>query len=135
MLAEHRFRAPKASRRSAVLAAIEFTLGFLSAAEVDGEVARTVALAVMEAIGNVIRHSGSPRCHPDFELTVAVRRRCVVVEVIDFGPGFRLTRRLMPSAYAEHGRGIALMQELCDSVSYRREAGGNRLTLRKRLPS
>jgi len=97
----------------------------------SGEDAESLLLSVMEAIGNVIRHAaGKAR---DFSITVERARDIAVVEVLDHGPGFTLHPRPMPDVHAENGRGVPLMQRLCDSVEYSTSVEGNRLVLKKRL--
>jgi serine/threonine-protein kinase RsbW len=111
--------------------AVEYTMQRLEAADVAADTAESVVVAVKEAIGNVVRHAASA-AH-SFELIVGVRRGYVVIEVVDFGPGFRLSTCEMPDALAESGRGLPLMRRLCDSVAYHRSDAGNRLVLKKRI--
>ena len=120
-------------RQSVVDAALRYTRERLEAADVAKEAADCVLVAVLEALGNVVRHACAAARHPDFVLSVEVHRGCAVVEVIDHGPGFTLIKRQMPGAFAEGGRGLALMQSLCDSVSYTKDRDGNHLTIRKRI--
>ena len=91
----------------------------------------TFRLALLEAVGNVVRHAAG-KAH-DFSISVASRRKNAVVEVVDHGPGFELRSPRMPHAFAEGGRGVPIMQRLLDSVEYRQSADGNRLILKLRI--
>ncbi|HLW38364.1 MAG TPA: ATP-binding protein [Candidatus Eremiobacteraceae bacterium] len=105
----------------------------LRAANVEQETAAGVVLAIIEALGNVARHACKPFEPLRFELLLEVKRGCIVVDVVDYGPGFELRRATMPDPFAESGRGIPLMQRFCDSLEYRRGRSRNHLILRKRL--
>jgi anti-sigma regulatory factor (Ser/Thr protein kinase) len=105
----------------------------LRALRIDSASLEALELALLEALGNVVRHAAG-RAH-DFSIAIKRRGRTASVEVVDFGPGFELRRARMPQAYAEHGRGLPLMQRLCDSVEYftASNGDGNRLILKKRV--
>jgi serine/threonine-protein kinase RsbW len=105
----------------------------LRAANVEQETAAGIVLAIIEALGNIARHATRPFEPLKFELMLEVKRGCVVVDVMDYGPGFDLVPAAMPDPLAESGRGIPLMQRFCDSLEYRRGGGVNHLILRKRL--
>lgn len=113
-----------------VSVAVDHAESKLRAASVDAETASCVVLALIEAIGNVVRYASAG--HRGFELAVEVTNSDVVVKVVDFGPGFVLTSRPMPDVMAEEGRGIPLMQLLCDRVEYHRSRRRNALVLMKR---
>jgi anti-sigma regulatory factor (Ser/Thr protein kinase) len=98
---------------------------------VAAEAAALLEMAVMEAVGNVVRHAAQKTC--EFSVEIARDGDDAVVVVVDHGPGFELRSTDMPDAYQEYGRGLPLMQRLCDSVEYRAAAGGNRLVLKKRV--
>ena len=105
----------------------------LRVARVEQETAANVVLAIVEALGNVVRHACKPYEPLKFDLMLEVKRDYIVVDVIDYGPGFELQPTSMPDPLAESGRGIPLMQRLCDSLEYRRGSRRNHLILRKRL--
>ena len=105
----------------------------LHAANVEQETAAGIVLAIIEALGNIARHATRPLEPLKFELVLEVKRGCVIVDVMDYGPGFDLVPAAMPDPLAESGRGIPLMQRFCDSLEYRRGGRVNHLILRKRL--
>lgn len=105
----------------------------LRAAKVEGETADGVVLAIIEALGNVARHACKPYEPLKFDLMLEVKRGCITVDVVDYGPGFELRPAEMPDPLAESGRGIPLMQRFCDSLEYRRGNRRNHLILRKRF--
>ncbi len=92
-----------------------------------------IVLAIVEALGNVARHARHPAERVRFELLMDIGPTRVTIDVVDYGPGFELTKRKMPDPFSEAGRGIALMQRICDSIDYCRGASGNHLILQKRL--
>ena len=105
----------------------------LRAANVEQETAAGIVLAIIEALGNIARHATQPFEPLKFELMLEVKRGCVVVDVVDYGPGFDLVPAVMPDPLAESGRGIPLMQRFCDSLEYHRGGRVNHLILRKRF--
>ncbi|HLW37697.1 MAG TPA: ATP-binding protein [Candidatus Eremiobacteraceae bacterium] len=112
--------------------AVEFTNARLRLAHVPKGVAQTVVSAMVEGVGNAIRHAkvgGKPK----FVLSVRATNRHVTIEVTDFGPGFSLDGQSMPALLAEGRRGIPIMKALMDAVEYVRSDNGNRLRLKKFL--
>ena len=105
----------------------------LRAANVEQETAAGVVLAIIEALGNIARHASHPFEPLKFDLMIEIGRGMIVVDVVDYGPGFELRPVEMPDPLAESGRGIPLMRRFCDSLEYRRGNERNHLILRKRL--
>ena len=104
----------------------------LAAAHVDEETAASVSLAILEALGNIARHACRPSESLKFDLLLDIGHDLITVDVADYGPGFELHNYAMPDIFAESGRGIPLMRQLCDSLEYRRGPARNHLILRKR---
>jgi serine/threonine-protein kinase RsbW len=111
--------------------AVAFVAELLCATETPTDAADALQVAVVEAVGNVVRHAAAPA--GDFSIGVHRCENVAVIEILDHGPGFNMRPSAMPDALAECGRGVALMQQLCDSVEYRRAIDGNRLVLKKRI--
>jgi len=86
-------------------------------------------LAVCEGVTNVIRHA---RPNNSCRVDLTVRGESITAVIVDFGPGFSLRPTPMPGPGSTGGRGIPLMQKLCDSVRYDRNTP-NRLILTKSL--
>jgi serine/threonine-protein kinase RsbW len=88
--------------------------------------------ALIELASNVIEHADDGQ-----------GVTCVVSVTVDDGvmsarlrdgsePGdFRLTTREMPGADAESGRGLAMVQMLCDELTYERVGGENVWSVRR----
>jgi len=111
--------------------------------------ASEVELCVVEAVTNVIRHS----YHGEPGRTVAVAvdsfDNCLQFEVTDNGTPMNAEQAdrlvhgakvvdpgpVQSSELSEGGRGLQIMHDLLDEITYAREVSLNRLTLRKRLPS
>ncbi len=88
--------------------------------------------ALIELASNVIEHADTGQ-----------GVTCIVSVTVDDGvmsarlrdgsePGdFRLTAREMPGADAESGRGLAMVQMLCDELTYERVGGENVWSVRR----
>jgi len=84
-----------------------------------------ISLAVTEAVSNAIRH-GSPAGEADtVELRVQVEDPRLIVTVRDHGGPFTPPTPSLPdpTAFAEHGRGLFLMQQLMDEVQFSWDGG------------
>ncbi len=109
-----------------------------AASAVSGEVAMKLALALEEAVANVINH-GLPGCPPPHRVLVRLEigANDVTAEVIDNGRPFDPTGAPPPdlSLPLEErqpgGLGIPLMRGLIDALAYRRAGDSNILTLHK----
>jgi anti-sigma regulatory factor (Ser/Thr protein kinase) len=130
-IASKHTRTFKSTDRRVVEAAVRFAASRLRATKVAKDFAGPLEMAVLEAVGNVVRHAAHRAC----EFTIEVMRNddVAIVEVVDHGPGFDLRPVQMPDAYQECGRGLPLMQSLCDSVEYLPGEDGNRLVLTKKV--
>jgi serine/threonine-protein kinase RsbW len=103
----------------------------------DGEEA-SIELALFEALANAIRHG----CKEDPTKTVQCCIACdeergMLIIVRDPGPGFDPEAVPSPlfgqNLFAHHGRGIYLINQLMDEVSFQR--GGTEIHMRKRPKS
>lgn len=84
-----------------------------------------ISLAVTEAVSNAIQH-GSPAGEADtVELAVQAEGPRLLVTVRDHGGPFHPPTPTLPdpAAFAEHGRGLFLMQHLMDEVRFSHENG------------
>jgi serine/threonine-protein kinase RsbW len=96
-----------------------------------------VELALREAISNAMIHG----CKGDPSKIIQVCMGCdkdkgLIIIVRDQGPGFDFKQVKDPlvgqNVYDDHGRGIYLINQLMDEVSY--ERGGTEIRMRKRYP-
>ena len=101
-----------------------------------------VELCVAEALTNVVKHAYDGRETETFHVACNASGRQIVVDIIDRGkelPESALEQtELQPFScdlndLPESGFGWFIILEQMDSVSYRREAGTNFLTLTKQL--
>ena len=117
---------------------IEWVEARCAAAGVAGDIAMKLALALEEAVANVIRHGlpGSPSPHR-IAVRLEIGSAMVAAEIIDNGRPFDPTGAPPPdlSLPLEErqpgGLGIYLMRELMDGVEYRRSGNSNILRVRK----
>jgi serine/threonine-protein kinase RsbW len=112
-------------------------------AGVGTDEAALVELALVEAIQNAIEHGydGTPGGRVAVDLTVAPL--FIHAEVTDTGRPVDLARVAQPapaddtmpvdrSTLQERGRGVEILRGVFDDVAYSRDAGGNRLVVRRR---
>jgi serine/threonine-protein kinase RsbW len=95
-----------------------------------------IETALREALANAIRHGCGNDAEKSVEICVACDpARGMLIVVRDPGPGF--DPRLIPSPvrgqnlFRHHGRGIYLINQLMDEVSF--ERGGTEIRMLKRL--
>lgn len=106
---------------------------------VAGETPFRLALALEEAVANVINHAfaGVPT-PPRIAVVLAIEDNSVAAEVIDNGRPFDPTAALEPDRASPlerrdvGGLGIHLIRRMMDRVQYRRVGSENRLRLEKR---
>ncbi|PRY00937.1 ATP-binding protein [Allonocardiopsis opalescens] len=79
-----------------------------------------ILIASSEACTNVVDHGVSAH---GYELNVLIRDSCCILEIVNEGSGFDLSRVPPAAPDAESGRGIALMRALVDDVSFVRDDG------------
>jgi serine/threonine-protein kinase RsbW len=107
------------------------------------DVGNSLALCATEAVNNVLEHAYGNQSGKPIVVDLTVECNCVSLSVTDWGhlmPEGRLASAVMPepdpaepSTWAERGRGLALMKELMDEVSYVAGVGGNVIRMRKQL--
>jgi serine/threonine-protein kinase RsbW len=113
------------SRASALVDARRFVDEWAARAGFSGPAREEISLAVTEAVSNAIRH-GSPAGEADqVELDVEQEGPRLVVTVRDHGPPFHPPTPSLPdpTTFAEHGRGLFLMQALMDQVQFEADGG------------
>lgn len=88
-------------------------------------------LAGAEACSNVLEHGGPAR---RYEVEARIGEGLCVLEILDEGEGFDVGQVPTPKPDSESGRGILLMRELVDEVSFvNRPDRGTVVCLQKRL--
>jgi len=94
-----------------------------------------IEMALREALANAIRHGCAGDPHKSVQLCVACdETRGMLIVVRDPGPGFDPASVPSPvvgqNLYSSHGRGIYLITQLMDEVSF--TSGGTEIHMRKR---
>ncbi len=119
---------------NAIPPVVDAVIDFLDQQQCDPDDAAAVALALQEALSNAVVHG----CRKDPTKTVYCSVACneggeIVVVVRDPGPGFdpaAIPTPLRPEGLTEdHGRGLHLMRNLMDEVSF--EHNGTQVVMRK----
>ena len=93
---------------------------------------RNWELILAESINNAVDHVEKRDCDTPLEVEVKLTANDVTVEVHDHTRGFDWpTEVRLPDVDSEGGRGIFLIQNLTDSVDYRKGRHGNTLVMRR----
>ena len=93
-----------------------------------------IELAVGEACDNAVRHCDGDAEH--FDLLLCVADDDLIIEISNEGGGFAPDGPvIMPDVFAEHGRGLALMECLMDEVEYLPEKDRTTVRMRKKIPA
>ncbi len=98
---------------------------------------RRIALALDEALANIIRHAYKSRHDQSIQLKCETSPDCLEFTLFDQGEPADLARiRSVPlNDESLSGRGTHIIRLTMDEVSYEQIPGGNRLRLRKHLPA
>lgn len=107
--------------------ATDAVLACLANLKVEGEKSMAIGLAVQEALANAVTHG----CQNDASKMVHCELSCdedghILIVVTDPGPGFDFSAAPKPvvqDVYNDHGRGVFLIRQLMDEVSF--ERGGS----------
>lgn len=94
---------------------------------------RSVALAVDEALSNVIRHAYRNECNHEIELNCQAQADCLEFTFFDRGEPAD-PARICAQPFDEvalGGRGTHIIRQIMDEVSYERLSDQNRLRLKK----
>jgi serine/threonine-protein kinase RsbW len=107
--------------------ATDAVLACLAALHFEEEKSMAISLAVQEALANAVTHGcdNDPSKMIQCEVSADEQGRVLIV-VADPGPGFDFTAPPKPVAedvYNDHGRGVFLIRQLMDEVSF--ERGGS----------
>lgn len=98
----------------------------LKAAGVPGEAVSDAALVVSELVTNAVRH-GRPTASGHVDVSWRVARGRVRIVVVDQGRGAKLAAGPRTTDRTG-GRGLAIVEELCDSWTTDHRGGGLRVT-------
>ena len=124
------------SRASSLADARRFVDRVAAAAGFSAPARKEISLAVTEAVSNAIRH-GSPAGEADqVELGATMEGSQLVVTVHDHGPPFQPSPPPLPdpATFADHGRGLFLMEQLMDEVQFDHD-DGTVVRMSKKLPA
>ena len=96
----------------------------------------SVELAVSEACTNVVKHSVNST-ELKYQVIYQIHADRIQIEVIDQGPGFNLEEVPAPDFdyHLQGGRGLYLIKDQMEQVSYTKETRGNVLKMVKFLPT
>ena len=115
--------------------AVDQAESFFNQHLVDEELVYNLMLMASEAVTNGMEHGNAFDAEKEVIIEYMVFSDHVMISVEDEGPGFE--RSTVPDPlgeerkFASGGRGLFLMEHICDEVRY--EAGGRRIHLRINL--
>jgi serine/threonine-protein kinase RsbW len=124
-----------AGRLDAISAAVDQLMGEVRAMECSKGKEFEIETALREAIANAVRHGCGNDGAKEVEAWVGCdESRGMLIVVRDPGPGFDPATIPSPilghNVFRSHGRGIYLINELMDEVSF--ESGGTEIRMLKR---
>ena len=130
-----RVRIEVAGRLDAISPAVEKVMAQARAMECSKGKEFEIETALREALANAIRHGCAHDATKSVEVCVACdEAKGMLIVVRDPGPGFDPAAIPSPTLghniYRHHGRGIYLISQLMDEVSF--EKGGTEIRMRKR---
>ncbi len=94
----------------------------------DDGLAASIAVAVSEAVGNVVRHAYPGRGNGRVEVEAELEENTIVVSVSDGGTGMTAA-----SGRPHNGMGLPVIGRLADGVTVVSDEGGTRLSMRFEL--
>jgi len=130
-----RVRIEVPGRLDAISPAVERIMDEARAMECSKGKEFEIETALREALANAIRHGCAHDATQSVEVCVACdEAKGMLIVVRDPGPGFDPATIASPTVghniYRHHGRGIYLINQLMDEVSF--EKGGTEIRMRKR---
>jgi serine/threonine-protein kinase RsbW len=101
------------------------------------DLAFKVNLAVTEAIANAIKHGNKEKEELPVKLTIELEYDALKIEVTDCGEGFRFKKEDVDISKVpdnqDSGRGLFIIKQLVDEVSYSYENGEYKFYMTKKL--
>ena len=109
-----------------------FVRGFLAEIRAPVEISQDILLAVGEAAANAARHGRREQGRSEVRVGVKLDATDVVMTIADDGPGFDMdeVKSRERDRFAAGGRGLFLIQELMDSVTFETSAQGTKVVIR-----
>ncbi|MGB0578284.1 MAG: SpoIIE family protein phosphatase [Limisphaerales bacterium] len=105
---------------------------FLKDAGIEEEDLDAWELAIVESTNNVAEHGNTTEEDDKFQMDVHLDANFAEVRITDFTPGFDYPDTVeLPDDLSEGGRGLFLIEQICDQVYYLKGRGANCLVLRK----
>jgi serine phosphatase RsbU (regulator of sigma subunit)/anti-sigma regulatory factor (Ser/Thr protein kinase) len=113
-----------------------FVASFLEDVRAPVETSSDILLAVSEAAANACRYGRTGNSWSELRIRCRLEHPDFIVSVTDEGGGFDLSGievQRMPDPFASGGRGLFLMQQLMDQVSFASTDEGTTVTLKRRI--
>ena len=99
------------------------------------ELAYHINLVLTEAMTNAIRHANEDDPAKEIHISIAILDRTLRIQVYDKGHGFDAASLPAPDfrTLDEHGRGVYIIRQIMDTVTYKKHRGGHVLEMTKLL--
>ena len=114
---------------------IKFLYDFFSDKGVQESVVSTVVTSVLEAVGNAIVHGNKCDSSKQVEIRFLIHQDSLTIHVHDEGEGFDATTLPDPldpeNILKPYGRGVFLIKNLMDQVSFNFDGSGSTIILKK----
>lgn len=111
---------------SALMARVERRLGQMAK---NTLMAYQVQVCIVEALNNVIQHSGQQPGTRHIFLGLYPQRQSIRIEIRDSGKSYDPPRNAIWKSVDENGRGWMILLQWSDQIRYRRHGRINRLSL------
>ncbi len=111
------------------------SLKSLSAKSVDGQLYHDLLLMLTEAVANAIKHADEIKKRGHVDCRISLSSQSISLLIDDHGRGFKPDRIPIPNfkSLKKNGRGVFIMRQLADSVSYRKGKTKNTLVIKRNL--
>ena len=111
----------------------QFTVSLCQKAKLNDDQSDNMAIAITELVNNAIIHANKQNPEKNVIIRVRYEKDCVVVAIIDEGPGFNPKEVANPTdpknLWKQNGRGLFLVRNLIDEVEINPSSSGTEIIL------
>lgn len=113
----------------------QFTVALCKRAKLNDDQSDNMAIAITELVNNAIIHANKQNPEKNVTIRVRYKENCVVVSIIDEGPGFNPQQVANPTdpqnLWKQNGRGLFLVRNLIDEVEINPSPEGTEIILKE----
>jgi serine/threonine-protein kinase RsbW len=113
----------------------QFIISLCKRAKLNDDQSDNMAIAITELVNNAIIHANKQNPEKNVTIRVFYKENCVVVAIIDEGPGFNPEQVANPTdpqnLWKQNGRGLFLVRNLIDEVEINPSPEGTEIILKE----